>query len=252
MEVWQYLPEGWQILLLVTVILALSIASRSTLFGAKPQPAPPQSIALSWLPVGHSDNPFPYEVLDCRPVSLAMISTTKNPQIAATFAATRHLNAEEIEAHVPDDPVTIDCHLAVPCGCSLTDGPIFMAPAMEHKWDLYIRGGCVVARRSWTGSIVYMAEAEWLPSGVLNISRLQIARAVCASPDHALADFEFLLLTYVSRAAAAFPIPPNVARGDTQTIAFAGWSAHGRAALFAKELMSRPDERPASRPSPRS
>jgi hypothetical protein len=229
-------PEAWQLLIVAVVILVLSILNRSALFGKRQELAAPSSLPLAWLPAGHRDNPFPYDVLDCRPVALHVMATTGNPAIAATFAATRHLSARDLEAPALADPVAIDCDLTVPCGQALADGPIFMAPAMEHKWDVYAHGGRVVARRSWTADIVYLADTRWLPSGALRIDRLLTARAFSVSPGYDLADFEFLLRTYVSRIPAAFPIHPNVPGDDMQKIALAGWSAHGRIALFARAV----------------
>ena len=186
-----------------------------------------------WLASGDPKNPFAFEVLDCRSIALNMMSSTRDPQVAANFLGLRHSKASDLAGERPAEPMAVSCNFSIACNGPLVDGPIFVAPEMEHKWDLFMHDGRVYARRSWTGNVVHVADAAWMRAGKFSVRTLQSdAGSVFGSPEFAKAQLHFLLRTYLERRLSPFPVPPPQARDEASNIAWGGWSHYGRVAMF--------------------
>jgi len=67
---------------------------------------------LRWLEP--DQNPFGLRVLDCRPFSTTMISSTKDQNIAARFMQLRRASGEEHRGRLPEDAVIARCELIYP------------------------------------------------------------------------------------------------------------------------------------------
>lgn len=190
-----------------------------------------------WLAIGDARNPFPIPVVDCRSIALKMMSTTSDPQVAASFLALRHSGASEFAGKRPARPLATGRGFAMACSKPIEEGALFVAPAMEHKWDIYASGGKIYARRSWIGQLIHVASLQSRAAGTLLIDALESdADAVCADPGYAAAQLHFLLSVYVAGRLRPFPIPPTHAGEAADAIAWAGWSLYGRAAHFACAL----------------
>jgi len=189
----------------------------------------------SWLPVGDPDNPYPFEVLDCRAacaaLTLAQADGAGSEAITAIEAAVR-ATASRL---APNDALTTSCLVSVATG-DFVQPPRPAAPDQGHRWLLEMDEGSILARRRWTGQLVHVAEFE-PGNGHIVINRLASERQfVYGSAEYAVAEIEFLLRTYLEGDAPAFPIPPGLNRNDTSRIALGGWKAHGPIARFARAL----------------
>jgi hypothetical protein len=190
-----------------------------------------------WLAPSDAENPFGFEVIDCRSIALTMVSATPDPQVVANFFGLRRSDASEVAAKGLSETLAVDCRFAIDYDGGLVDGPIFLAPEMEHKWDIYAHGGKIYVRRSWTGIVVHVAEVEQVEAGRLSLRSLTCETdPVFGVPEFAVAQLHFLLSTYLKRQLRPFPIPPPQAYDDPRDIALGGWSFYGRAAQFACRL----------------
>jgi hypothetical protein len=106
---------------------------------------------LNWLEP--DQNPFGLRVLDCRPFSTSMISTTKDAAIAAKFTYLRTTTGEEHKGKSPDDALTVRCDLRYPLSSEPKDGPLFLAEQMEDKWDIYLHDGHLFFARKGASGI---------------------------------------------------------------------------------------------------
>jgi hypothetical protein len=198
---------------------------------------PPNEI--TWLPAGHPDNPFPYEVLDCRAVALNYMSTTSDPNTAANFVGLRRNDGRSLRGRTPEGAVTVAGEVRLP-GRYTLDGPVFIAPEMEHKWDLFAYDSRLYARRSWTGDLIHTAV-------ITTLSDELVLNGIESNVDSALNQIEVLMTWYVARRPFPFAIPPEFLEmkdADFPTgegienlemlIALWGWSAYGRVAQFAR------------------
>lgn len=190
---------------------------------------PQRSAPFEWLEPG-SGNPFGVRVLDVRPYTQTMLSTTPNPEIASRFVELRGSNGSGLVSSSVEDFASTSCDLHLPLPAALADGSLFKAQAMEDKWDIYSFDSVLYFARSWTGQLIH--RAKYRTSG----DEMMIT-AIESAPDHSqLADqvVFFLLVSHVL--GRPFPSPIlDYFRGDSEKIALGSYNAFGRYALFASE-----------------
>jgi hypothetical protein len=114
---------------------------------------------FKWYDPG-GDNPFPFRILDCRPLTHTVISTTKDRKIAETFNSLRKSNGRELTNQEITDSSIWNCDLRLPHNGSALEGIVFQADCMEVKWDIYIYDSIFLFSRSWSGNLIYRANAE--------------------------------------------------------------------------------------------
>jgi hypothetical protein len=213
-------------------------------FFKKKKPDPPKDeweAKLVWLPVGHADNPFQEEVLDCRAVALSLISMTTDMNVAESFNRLRTSDGRETRGHLPEQAIVADCELRFPYDGKHHDGPVFVAQEMEDKWDFYAYDRRLYVRRSWTGHLAHVAELEYGSDAVV-IRRVHCgAGGVFEDRDFAVAQLHFLITTHMGRTLMPFPIPPIFPRTAAKAIAFMGFNTYGRRGQFARELQRKDD-----------
>lgn len=186
--------------------------------------------ALKWLEP--DQNPFHMRVLDCRPFSSTMISTTKDPNIAARFSHLRAVSGEEHRGRQPDDAVSVPCELSYPFSGESRDGPLFVAQAMEDKWDIYLYEGHLYFVRSWTGDLTFRARIEFKErEAVITTVEANPAR-VKDDPVLAVRMVDFLVKSHLNRTEVPHPLPQDFPQ-DNQSIALYSFSEYGRWAFFA-------------------
>jgi hypothetical protein len=184
---------------------------------------------LNWL--GPDQNPFRLRVLDCRPFSTSMISTTKDPSIAARFNRLRRSTGEEHRGHHPGGPLTAPCALRYPFNGEGKDGPLFVAGQMEDKWDIYLYDGYLYFARSWTGELVFRATVEFRGREAV-VTAVEASRAkVPDDPALAVRMVDFLVKTHLCRQEAPHPLPRDHS-DDKQAIALYSFSEYGRWAFY--------------------
>jgi len=191
---------------------------------------------LLWLPVGHTDNPFPEEVLDCRSVALTLWSATKYKSVADSFNRLRSSDGKELRGKLPENPMVTDCNLRFPYDGQHHEGPMYVAKQMEDKWDFYAYDGRLYVRRSWTGHLSYVAELEY-SRDVVNVKRIH---SDCKEPGFAIAALHFLITTHLGRTLIPFPILPAFPKTAAEQIALMAFSNWGRRAQFGHYIKLQP------------
>jgi hypothetical protein len=184
---------------------------------------------LAWLEPDQS--PFGLRVLDIRPFSTTMISTTSDPAIAGRFSQLRTATGEEHRGRSPDDAVAARCDLSYPFGGEARDGPLFVARQMEDKWDIFLYDGHLYFARSWTGELAFRAAVQF-KQGEAAITEVEASRAkVMDDPALAVRVVDFLVKTHLYRKEAPHPFPRGFAE-DKKTLALYSFSQYGRWAFY--------------------
>jgi Ankyrin repeats (3 copies) len=105
-----------------------------------------------------SDNPFGVRVLDLRPVTQGMISTSGDPQNAARAISWGTATVEVLAPFAPgEEGARVACELEYPIAGSFPDGLLYAPPAMEQKWALFHQAASILAVRSWSGQVAAVA-----------------------------------------------------------------------------------------------
>ena len=185
---------------------------------------------LAWLEP--DQNPFGLRVLDCRPFSTTMISTTSDPKIAASFNQLRASTGEEHCGQHPDDPVTAQCELGYPFDGKTRDGPLFVARQMEDKWDIYLHEGILYFARSWTGELVFRATLVYQEQEAVITAVEGSWAKVWGDPALMVRMVDFLMKSHLYRRSAPHPLPRDFL-DEKKTIAVYSFSEYGRWALYA-------------------
>ncbi|MES2571646.1 MAG: hypothetical protein V4710_16530, partial [Verrucomicrobiota bacterium] len=107
------------------------------------------------------ENEFLLRVLDCRTFATSVISTTTEPNVVAYFRSAPALSGCALPGSLPEHSTPLTCaleYLGLPVPAS--EGPLFLAAAMEQKWNIFHFGRRLYFARSWTGRLEFVAELD--------------------------------------------------------------------------------------------
>jgi len=97
-------------------------------------------------------------VLDVRPVTQGMISTSQDPDCAANALSYTNEDGSSFAEAEPVLPRSIRCGLQYRVEGSLPDGALFRPHEMEHKWAIFHRQERILFVRGWTRTLHVIAE----------------------------------------------------------------------------------------------
>lgn len=123
---------------------------------AVPSPTPPPPVQTLPVPVrlASHENPFGVPLLDLRPVTLTMISTTPDPEAAARSVSWGRASGDDVNPDLPDAQV-VRYSFRLPMEEEFPEGLMYAPSKMEQKWVIFHRKaagqGRLVGVRSWTG-----------------------------------------------------------------------------------------------------
>lgn len=179
-----------------------------------------------------NSNPWQVPIVDVRPITLSMISTTADPQLAANAVSYAH---EDGSAFVDQQPVferTVPANLAYPVEGALADGVLFLPQQMEHKWAIFYREGRIIFVRSWQRQVFVVAKTEHR-NGLLVVTQVQgTFGGAEEGVDFTLRVLDFLLRTHALNKSFPAPLPEGMER-DGETAARWCFAAYGNMAHCA-------------------
>jgi hypothetical protein len=136
-----------------------------------PQPEE-SSPAARW--IAAAENRFGVPVLDLTPITRGVLSTTKDPAIAARAVGWGTSTGAELDDAALRVVAPISCTLRYPAAPVLPEGLLFTPSCMEEKWVIAFRRGSILAARSWTGGVEAVAETR-REEDALVVHALQVA-----------------------------------------------------------------------------
>lgn len=182
-------------------------------------PAPAQALPeVRWIEA--ADNPWGVRVLDVRPVTLTMISTSADPQCAANAVSYGGEDGTVFVGQAPDSQRIVDVSLRFPVDGPLLDGVLFVPRAMEHKWALFFHRDELIVVRSWVRKVVLVARVE-ARDGHVEIT--QARGALCAddeTPEFTARALDYLVRSHALDIVHPAPLPPDL---DADPKAAAMW-----------------------------
>lgn len=169
-----------------------------------------QAYGVHWL--DSSENPWTVPVLDVRPVTLGMISTTTDPAMARNAISFRgDTGISFADASVPN-PRRTPAHLRYATGGYLADGVLFIADQMEHKWAVFFHRDRLLFVRSWLRELHVAAHVR-RGDGYVEIEQIEgVFTSVDEPPALTEAIMDFIVRSHVL--GLVHPAPLAIAVGD--------------------------------------
>jgi len=183
---------------------------------------------VGWL--ADADNKWGVPVLDVRPVTQGMSSWSRDPQCAANAISFLSDDGLGFVNQTPEVTRVTEANLQFPTD-GLFDGAIFIPRVMEEKWAMYFHSGRLLCIRSWTRTLVAVADVK-VADGLAHFGRLQGA----FTDENEDATFTVRLLNYLLRSHAleeVFPAPLPAEPEDLKVAAMWCFNMFGRRAPLA-------------------
>lgn len=192
-----------------------------------------------------ADSPWGVRLLDVRPVTLTMTSTSADPQCAANAVSYGGEDGACFVGQAPDSERVAGISLRFPVDGPLLDGVLFVPRAMEHKWALFFHRGELIVVRSWQRRVVLVARVE-AHDGHVEITRVR--GTLCAqdeAPEFTARALDYLLRSHALDIIHPAPLPPGL-DADPQAAALWCMSMFGnRVQVATPHVFARRDpERP--------
>ena len=182
--------------------------------------------SFKWYDPG-GESPYPFRTLDCRPLTHTVVSATKDPKIAKSFQRLRSSDGRDLVPLAISDSSAMDCDLRIPHNGAKLEGIVFKADRMEVKWDIYVYDSVFLFSRSWTGELIFRAEAE------IGETEIRICRIHAALSDKvAVQNVYFLLASHAMRQVFPHSVPRELP-DHAMAIATYSFGVFGNRACFA-------------------
>lgn len=170
----------------------------------KPEAGGPR---LNWIDA--SENPWGIKLLDLRPITQGMLSTSQDPQMAANAIS---FNADDGTSFINQEPessheITADISLRV--DPLLAPGVLFIPTVMEHKWAIFFHQHTIIFVRSWLRKVIVTADTSQ-QNGRLYINKIKGLFSDDDDPEFARAIVKFLLISHAIGEIFPAPLPKNL------------------------------------------
>jgi len=110
--------------------------------------------------IGASDNPWGVPVLDVRPITLHMLSASRDPTCAVNAMSFGQDDGRSFVGVEPTTKRTVPAGLRFAVDRMLADGALFVPTKMEHMWAIYFHRGQMIFIRSWLRKVQVVARIE--------------------------------------------------------------------------------------------
>ena len=179
-----------------------------------------------------ADNPWGVRLLDVRPVTEGMLSTSSDPDCAANALSFLHDDGSGFAGMEPNSSRMVSARLRYRIDETLADGALFIPTSMEHKWALFYRDNRILVVRSWTRELFVTVEVVTRPDEI----EITAIRGDLVEQDEDPA-FKIRVLDYMMRSHALkmvypTPLPPELDQHPHEAVLWC-FQGFGNRALFA-------------------
>jgi hypothetical protein len=189
-----------------------------------------QAPEIPWIEA--ADTPWGVPVLDVRPVTQHLISTSSDPQFAANAISYHHDEGSAFEHDGPLIEREIGAMIPFRVQAPLPDGALFRPQVMEHKWAIFHRHGRILFVRSWTRKLHVIARLSAHENSVEIIRLNGVFTDEDESPLLTTMIADFLLRSHALGLVYPTPLPEGMEQSPVEA---AFWCFHmfGNRALYA-------------------
>jgi hypothetical protein len=189
-------------------------------------------LEIPWIPA--ADNPWGVAVLDVRPVTLGMLSSSTDPQMASNAISYGGEDGSSFAGEPPPVERTVDAALTFAIDGALADGVLFAPSAMEDKWAMFVAEGRILFVRSWLRKVWVTADVhtEGDTAVVGPIHGAFLGADSPEAPELTVRLVDFLLRSHALQQVWPAPLPPGLEE-DPKAAAMWCMSMFGHKALVA-------------------
>ncbi len=185
---------------------------------------------VGWLRA--EENPWRIRVLDVRPVTQHMVSSSRDPQCAVNAVSYRQDSGASFIGAEPPIQRTVSTSLPYRIESPLPGGALFRPSAMEDKWAMFYQFDQIIFVRSWQRKVYVVADTKEIGEYLEVRSIRGTFLAEDEPPDFSNRVLDFLIRSHALSLSYPAPLLPNL-EADPQQAALWCFSAFGRRAEFA-------------------
>jgi hypothetical protein len=190
----------------------------------------PQASDINW--VEAADNPWGVRVLDVRPVTQTMLSTSTNRQYAANAISFGQDDGTGFIGKEPPVTRSVEANLRFPIDRLLAEGVLFVPDEMEHKWALFYHRGEIICVRSWLRQVWAIARVEQYQDHIKVTAVRGTFGAEDEDPEFTVRVLDYLLRSHALDTVYPAPLPVGKEK-DPRAAAMWCMSMFGNRAFFA-------------------
>jgi hypothetical protein len=185
---------------------------------------------IEWVDADH--NPWGVPVIDIRPLTQTVISTTTDQQCAANAVSYRGDDGAGFIGEEPEVLRDVPTQLSYPVDRRLADGVLFAPEVMEHTWALFCHGGQILFVRGWKRRVAAIAQYEQRGDRVAVVSVRGTFTSEDEAPELTCRVLDYLLRRHALRGEYPAPLAPGL-ETDSGRAAMWCFSMFGNRASFA-------------------
>ncbi|WP_109434746.1 MULTISPECIES: ankyrin repeat domain-containing protein [Aquimarina] len=183
---------------------------------------------LKW--INPEQNPWGLKILDLRPISQNMLSTSKDPKMATNAISYGQEDGTAFTEYSPKSKRTFSSDLTISTDEKLEEGVLFNPSTMENKWAIYFINDRLLFIRSW------LREAFVVAKTTQEKNQLRITEITGEFTDNESSKMTesilmFLLYSHSLNETVPAPIPKDLSSNTDQAGMWA-FSTYGNMAHF--------------------
>lgn len=193
-------------------------------------------IKLSW--IAAAENPWGYDLLDLRPFSQTMISTSGNQQMAMNAISYGGESGTSFFGLRPKNTKTIAANISFKIDQALYPGVLFTPDTMENKWAVYFHGEFLIFIRSWLREVLVVAKTIQKDNQLI-VESITGEFTEDESPEFTKAILNFILISHSIGEIIPAPIPVEL-QNDTDLAskwAFSTYGNMGQLGIFTTDFL---------------
>lgn len=195
---------------------------------------------LPWIEA--SENPWGLKILDLRPISQTMLSTSKDEKMAVNAISYGGEDGTHFWNKKPINDSIIITDLRIPIDSTLEPGVLFTPNTMEHKWAIFFDGENLIFVRSWMREVFVKAKTNQ-NNNILNIESITGQFEENETPEFTKAILNFLLISHCIGENVPAPLPKKFL-SETNNAGLWAFSIYGNMAhigIFDKSFLPKPN-----------
>jgi hypothetical protein len=190
---------------------------------AKPEMDTP---TLNWIEA--SENPWGIKLLDLRPITQRMLSTSQHPQMAANAVSYGSEDGTSFINQEPESGNEITAEISLSVDLILAPGVLFIPDVMERKWAIFFHQNTIIFVRSWLRKVIVTADTSQR-NGRLYINKIKGQFSDDDEPEFTRATVKFLLISHAIGEIFPAPLPDDLS-SDLKSAGLWAMSMYGNMA----------------------